>query len=283
MPLAPLTTWKVGGPAELYAEPEEDEVPSLLKWANERDLPLHFLGRGSNVLIASEGLRGLVINTRNSLLRLENREGQIEAGAGVSLMKLSKFAASAGFRGYEFLIGIPGTVGGGAVMNAGLTVFHPREMKDIMTSVTLLKSDGEVVTRTIGELSPSYRYTNIQGTSDFVISARFENLLPETETSEITTVEYLKERKRKQPIDKPTAGSTYKSPPGGKAAGWYIERCGLKGHGIGGALVSPKHANWIENAGNATSHDILRILELIESTVAEKFGITLEREIKYLC
>jgi len=278
--LAQYTTWKIGGSARWLAEPTVQDVPALLNWAFEHDIPIYFLGRGSNVLIDDAGLSGLVILTRNSMTELRRDGNQIVAGSGVFLPHLSKFAAREGFSGFEFLIGIPGTVGGALAMNAGLTVFRPREMVSIVQSFDVVNQDGSIETLTMNDIHSGYRHTDLLDEKRFVLQVRFR-LDDEGDPDEIrrNTFDHLAERKRKQPLDKPTAGSTFKSPPGSKGAGWYIEQAGLKGFQIGGARVSPVHANWIENLGNATAADVRQLMEHIQQTVQNHSAIKLEPEI----
>lgn len=282
-PLAPYTTWKIGGAARWLAEPTIEEVPELVNWANEKGIPIYFLGRGSNVLIDDSGLPGLVILTRNSMTHLYREDNQIVAGSGVFLPKLSKLAAREGFSGFEFLIGIPGTVGGALVLNAGLTVFRPREMVAVVKNFDVLNPDGSIETLTMQDVNVGYRQTDLLDGRRFILQARFR-LEEEGNSAEILrqTFEHLAERKRKQPLDMPTAGSTFRSPPGSKGAGWYIERAGLKGLQIGAARVSPVHANWIENLGGATSADVRQLMEHIQSKVKASMGINLEPEIRFL-
>lgn len=280
VPLAQYTTWKIGGSARWLAEPTVQDLPELINWAFEDDIPIYFLGRGSNVLIDDAGLPGLVILTRNSMTELRRNGNQIVAGGGVFLPHLSKFAAREGFSGFEFLIGIPGTVGGALAMNAGLTVFRPREMVSIVESFDVVNRDGSIETLTMNDIHSGYRYTDLLDGKRFVLQVRFR-LDDEGDPDEIrkNTFDHLAERKRKQPLDKPTAGSTFKSPPGSKGAGWYIEQAGLKGFQIGGARVSPMHANWIENLGNATAADVRRLMEHIQQVVENHSAIKLEPEV----
>ncbi|MEO0868996.1 MAG: UDP-N-acetylmuramate dehydrogenase [Cyanobacteria bacterium J06642_11] len=246
-------------------------------------MPLYFLGRGSNVLVDDAGLSGLVILTRNSMTELRREGNQIISGSGVFLPHLSKFAAREGFSGFEFLIGIPGTVGGAVVMNAGLTVFRPREMVSIVENFDIVNPDGSIETLTMDDVRAGYRNTNLLDGRRFVLQVRFQ-LEHEGDPEEIrcNTLEHLAERKRKQPLDKPTAGSTFKSPPGGKGAGWYIEQAGLKTFQVGGARVSPVHANWIENLGGATAADVRQLMAHIQSGVKTRMGIDLEPEVRFL-
>lgn len=281
--LQPYTTWKIGGVARWLAEPTLDEVPKLVNWAVEREIPIYFLGRGSNVLIDDAGLPGLVILTRNSMTQLYREGGQIVAGSGVFAPKLSKFAAREGFAGFEFLIGIPGTVGGALALNAGLTVFRPREMVSIVENFDVLNLDGSIETLTMQDVNASYRKTDLLDGNRLILQVRFR-LEEQGNPDEIrqNTFEHLAERKRKQPLDKPTAGSTFKSPPGSKGAGWYIEQAGLKGFQMGEARVSPIHANWIENLGGATATDVRQLMTHIQTTVKDRMGTHLEPEIRFL-
>jgi UDP-N-acetylmuramate dehydrogenase len=281
--LAPFTTWKIGGTARWLAEPTVNEAPNLIAWALEREIPIYFLGRGSNVLIDDNGLPGLVILTRNSLTHLYREGDRIIAGSGVFLPKLSRFAAHQGFSGFEFLIGIPGTVGGAVVMNAGLTVFCPREMVAIVENFDVLNADGSVETLTMDDINVAYRKTHLLKGNRLVLQVRFR-LQEEGDPDKIcrVTFEHLAERKRKQPLSMPTAGSTFRSPPGSKGAGWYIEQAGLKGYQIGQARVSPMHANWIENLGGATAHDVQHLMKHIQNTVEAHSGVHLESEIVFL-
>jgi UDP-N-acetylmuramate dehydrogenase len=281
--LAQNTTWQIGGLAHYLAEPTIDEAPNLLKWAYEQEIPIYFLGRGSNVLIDDAGIPGLVILTRNSFTELRREGNHIIAGSGVFLPHLSKFAAREGFSGFEFLIGIPGTVGGAVAMNAGLTVFRPREMTAIVKDFDVLNLDGSIETLTMKDVNAGYRYTDLLDRKRLVLQVRFR-LEEEGDPDKIrrNTFDHLAERKRKQPLDKPTAGSTFKSPPGSKGAGWYIEQAGFKGFQIGSARVSPVHANWIENLGGATAADINQLMSHIQSSVKTRMGINLESEVRFL-
>lgn len=281
--LATYTTWKVGGAARWLAEPEQEEIVPLLKAASKCNLSVYFLGRGSNVLIDSSGLPGLVILTRNSLTSIARDKDRIIADAGVSLPRLSKTAAREGFKGYEFLVGIPGTVGGGIVMNAGLSAFRPKEICSVLDTVELVDQQGNIHILTVDEIEPAYRSTKLLDKRHLVLRASFRLEQPgDPNDIHKRTLEHLAERKRKQPLDKATAGSTFKQPQGGQPAGWYIENAGLKDLRIGGARISPIHANWIENDGHATSDDIESLIEEVKNRVYDQFGVTLEEEIRYL-
>jgi UDP-N-acetylmuramate dehydrogenase len=281
--LAPHTTWKVGGAARFLAEPTAGELPSLLGWARKESLPVYVLGRGSNVLVADEGLPGLTVLIRNNLQQFSRSGDFIVAGAGAFLPRLARFAASEGLLGFEFLVGIPGTVGGALAMNAGLSAFRPREMRDIVEDFTVLTPEGEEGTVTMAEVTATYRQTDIQRRSLIITGARFRiSGMAEPASIQRDLLEHLEERKRKQPLNKMTAGSVFKSPAVGPSAGHLIEKAGLKGAREGGAQVSEKHANWIENTGAATATQIRRLIDRIQDEVHSRLGVILEPEVRFL-
>ncbi|WP_309396699.1 UDP-N-acetylmuramate dehydrogenase [Cerasicoccus maritimus] len=282
VPLARFTTWRVGGYARWYCEPKVDEFGYVLDWARSNACPVYCLGRGSNILVPDEGVDGLVIHTRNSLRGLSVVGANIYAESGVSLPRLAKFAAAHGCAGYEFLIGIPGTVGGGVCMNAGTTAFHPREIADVIVDASVIDREGKCHVLSRDSLGFNYRQSLIQQDGAIVVSARFSMAVSgDPSAIRIRTLEHLAERKRKQPLDKPTAGSTFKA-CNGKPAAWYIDTAGLKGAIVGGASVSNKHANWIENSGEATARDIANLIDLVRSTVLRIHGVALEPEVRWI-
>lgn len=281
VPLAPYTTWKVGGPAGYFWEAQREYLSEVLKYCNESEIDVYFLGRGSNTLIADSGLDGLVISTSNSLQNLSVEDGVITAEAGVPMPTLSAFAAQQGHSGYGFMIGIPGSIGAGIAINAGLSAHGREEIRDVLHDATLLDKQGNTIKQSAGELDLGYRTSNIPERELFVVSARFssDSRLPTEEIQDRCSA-ILEERKGKQPLQYPTTGSVFKQPEGGRAAGWYLDEAGLKGHQIGGARISEKHANWILNVNNATAEDIIQLMDYMIETVEREFGITLEREIR---
>ncbi len=283
VPLAPFTTWRIGGPARWFAEPRADELLPLLAAARQDGLRVHFIGRGSNLLVDSAGLDGLVVVTRNSLASLRRAGDTLVAEAGVSLPRLSKAAAGEGFKGFEFLVGIPGTVGGGVMINAGLTMFRPREIAAVLDRVDLIDAQLQPVSVRADAIEPGYRSTSLLQSGACVARAVFRlEEQGDPEAIHRDTLEHLAERKRKQPLDKFTAGSTFKQPANGHPAGWYIEQAGLKGSRSGGAFISLKHGNWIENNGSATSDDVRRLMDRVVAEVGARFGVTLEPEVRCL-
>lgn len=283
VPLAPYTTWKVGGPASYFWEPNREYLPDVLEYCSESGIDIHFLGRGSNTLISEEGIDGLVICTTKSLQNISIEDGIITAEAGVPMPTLSAFAAQQGQSGYEFMIGIPGSVGAGVAINAGLSAHGREEIRDILLDVTLLDKTGDQKTQSADLLDLGYRTSNIPERDLFVLSARFSSdLCLSTGEIQKRCSSILEERKRKQPLRYSTAGSVFKQPEGGRAAGWYLDEAGLKSYQIGGARVSEKHANWILNVDNATAGDIIQLIEYMSERVEQEFGITLEPEVKIL-
>lgn len=291
VPLAPLTTWKIGGPAEWYAEPKsEAELRAALEWAGQRGLPVHLLGRGSNVLIADAGLSGLVVCLRalhgeGASEPEPDRDGLLTVPAGLSLPRLSKLAARHGFSGYEFYIGIPGTVGGAAAMNAGFGPGDERQTAARCREVQVLDRQGNLEWRPYADFHPVYRHTDLlrDGGDTVVVRARFFLNQPATrETIRRETAEHLAMRRERQPLTRPTAGSVFKGTPEGVPAGLLIDRCGLKGFQVGGAAVSRKHANWIENLGGATAVDVLAVIHHVQEVVERRETVRLETEVRFL-
>ena len=290
VPLAPLTTWKIGGAAEWFWSPESvAELTGALAWARGKDLPVHIIGRGSNILIADRGLKGLVICLRNLDAQAHqfessaDRQGILEVSAGMSLPRLSKVAAQQGFGGYEFYIGIPGTVGGAVTINAGYGPSDERQTANRCVEVQTVSLSGELIWRPYVEYHPIYRHTDLVGSDLIVTAARFA--LTERSTKEqirAETAQHLAMRRERQPLTRPTAGSVFKGTKDGVPAAVLIDRCGLKGLQVGGAIVSPKHANWIENMGGARASDVLELIQRIKAVVLEQEGIELEAEVRFL-
>lgn len=281
--LAPYTTWKIGGPATYFWEPTDiKNIQPVLSYCKEKNIKVYYIGRGSNVLINDDGLDGLVICTKRVLQNIEFKDYLVEAEAGVPMPKLSKMIARKGYAGYEFLIGIPGSVGAGVAINAGLTSKKRLEIKDGLIDVDIIDDNGYYRTIKKDELKMRYRGSVALDNHWYILKARFLlNNLSTAEKIKEKTLEHLRDRKRKQPLSKPTAGSTFKQPEGGKAAGWYIDQAGLKGFRVGNAIVSEKHANWIENMGNASSEDVKGLMKEIIGKVYKDFGVILEQEVTF--
>ncbi|MGF1494703.1 MAG: UDP-N-acetylmuramate dehydrogenase [Microcoleaceae cyanobacterium] len=279
--LASLTTYRVGGPAEWYVAPNSlDTLRTSLEWAYSEGIKVTFLGGGSNLLISDTGLSGLVIGTR----RLRHSHFDVETGrmtvaAGEALPRLAWKAARLGWRGMEWIVGIPGTVGGAVVMNAGA---HGSCVADLLIEAEVLLPTGELKTFAPEELDYRYRTSNLQGSNCVVTQATFQ-LQPGTDPNQLSaeTSEHLRKRRTAQPYHLPSCGSVFRN-PGPKAAGWLIEQTGLKGHRVGGAQVAERHANFIVNCGNATANDIFQLIRHIQEKVEQQWSFALEPEVKML-
>lgn len=279
--LAEMTSYRVGGSAEWYAAPRNwQELQATFAWLQEQDLPLTLLGAGSNLLISDRGLPGLVLSTRYLRHRHFDPEmAQVTVGAGEPIARLAWQVAKRGWRGMEWAVGIPGTVGGGVVMNAGA---HEQCVADCLVSVEVVSPGGQVETLTAADLNYSYRTSSLQGEGRLVIAATFQ-LQPGFTRSEVmaTTEGNLKQRKNSQPYDKPSCGSVFRNPKP-QAAGWLIEQLGLKGYRIGGAEVSQRHANFILNNSGAKAEDIFRLIRFVQEQVEARWSVLLKPEVKII-
>ena len=278
-PMARHTTLRIGGPADAWFEPATvSALQTGVRLAAERGLPVSAVGGGSNLLVLDGGVRGLVVSTR--ALRGLEREGEqtLRVEAGVSTGKLLLVATQWELGGVEFLGGVPGSVGGGLIMNAGTTL---GEFKDTTTEVASVRlADGELVRRTAKECDFGYRCSALPA-NEIVVWGRL-TLRPRPRVEIEADVRALRDRRReREPKGLPNAGSIFKNPPG-LFAGRLIEEAGLKGRRIGGAEVSEKHANWIVNAGGATAADLLALVDLVRTAVRERHALELELEVKLL-
>lgn len=275
------TSYRVGGLAQWYAAPRNQlELNQVLEWYKTKDLALTIIGYGSNLLVSDHGLRGLVLSTR--YLRgssFDQDRATVTACGGEPIARLAWQAAKRGWERLEWAVGIPGTVGGAVVMNAGA---HNRCTADCLISAVIITLEGQVKTLTNQELNFSYRTSRLQKESGLVMEATFQ-LHPAISKAEVkaSTNQYLKHRQNTQPYDKPSCGSVFRNPTG-YAAGWLIENTGLKGYRLGGAQVSERHANFIINQGNATASDIFRLIAYVQEQVKANWSITLEPEVKML-
>ncbi|MBI2942104.1 MAG: UDP-N-acetylmuramate dehydrogenase [Chloroflexi bacterium] len=276
-PLADHTSFRIGGPADYFVL--ADRVPllvDLVRAANADGVPWLILGRGSNVLVSDRGVRGLVIRNQADGLSIDRQTGLVRAESGLRLASLATQTARAGLTGLEFGIGIPGSVGGAVVMNAGA---HGASFGDHLIAVEALTAAGEVARLRREELALGYRTSRFHHDRKAVVLGA-ELQLPEVEPRvALEQIARFRQRRHEtQPTD-PGAGSIFKNPPG-DAAGRLIDVAGLKGRGHGGAVVSPKHGNFIVNVGGATAADVLALAEVARVTVAERFGVTLELEVE---
>ena len=276
-PMCKHTTFRIGGNARRFACPKSTgELSRLLSLAEEAEIPFLVVGNGSNLLVSDSGIDKLVIHT-GAVDQMRLLEGnRIEASSGVSLARLAVFAKNHALTGLEFAHGIPGSLGGAVCMNAGA---YGGEMCQVVTEVTAWLPDRGVCTLTAQEADFSYRHSYFSHHRGVVLSAIMQLTPGSEEEIRAQMEELIRRRREKQPLEYPSAGSTFKRPEG-HFAGALIEQCGLKGAGVGGAEVSEKHAGFVINKGGATCADVLALIEKVQSAVLEATGVSLEPEIK---
>lgn len=278
-PMSRHTTFRIGGPARLMALPaSRKEAVAAVKAAKELSLAPFFLGNGSDLLVSDQGFDGFIIKT-TGLDQTREVNRRLQAESGIPLARLAMAAWGRGLTGLEFAHGIPGTLGGGVTMNAGA---YGGELVQVLTSVTFLNEEAEVITLPVEECALTYRHSLFTDHPEWLIlGAEFELAQGAPALIKMKMDELAQKRRSKQPLDLPSAGSTFKRPEGHFAAA-LIEQCGLKGMGVGGAQVSEKHAGFVVNRGGATADDVRRLMELIQDTVHRETGVTLEPEVKFL-
>ena len=285
-PLKQHTSFRVGGPAKVYVVPEDiEELEKLIRFLHEEKLPYDIIGNGTNLLVSDAGVDHVVVEIGRALEGIEllpeanasdEKTYYIRVLAGTLLSKAAQFAATQELSGMEALRGIPGTLGGAVTMNAGA---YGTEMKDVLCSVDVLTPEGELRTLTPAELALSYRHSVIPERGYVVVAATLALRKGDPAEIKARMADFQNRRKEKQPLDKASAGSTFKRPEG-HFAGTLIDQCGLKGLTVGGAQVSEKHAGFLINRGGATCDDMLRLIELVQERVREQFGVELECEVR---
>ena len=276
--MARYNSWRIGGKADrLYIPSSLDDLSAFLQSLDAEE-PVNFVGLGSNLLVRDDGVRGTVVVLHNALNRLQMEGNLIYADAGVTCAKLARFTAKQAKQGGEFWAGIPGTVGGALSMNAGC---HGGETWDSVHRVLTIDLKGKVHERNATEFVVAYRHVEMPVVNEWYVGAWFNLAVGDPEVSEQKIKTLLAKRLETQPLNLPNAGSTFRNPEGDYAAR-LVDACGLKGHIIGGAQISEKHANFIVNLGNATAHDIEQLIDLMRDQVKEKFGISLQQEVHVL-
>lgn len=279
--LAPLTSFRVGGLAQWYVAPRNLEgLQASLQWADKSGEPVTLLGAGSNLLVSDRGLSGLVISTRHLRHTEFNQDtGELIAGAGEHLPRLAWQVADLGWQGLEWAVGIPGTVGGAVVMNAGA---HNNCIANILADTQVLSFDGDLKTLGLKELDYSYRTSILQKKPCLVTQATF-HLQPGADPAQVkaTTNQHLQQRVTTQPYHLPSCGSVFRNPKP-YAAGWLIEQTGLKGYQIGAAQVAQRHANFILNCGGAKAIDIFQLICYIQQQVEKYWSVKLVPEVRFL-
>jgi UDP-N-acetylmuramate dehydrogenase len=276
--LAPYTTFHIGGPAALMVEPQnEEQLVSTLRALRKSGVFSLVLGRGSNLLLPDEGIYGVIIRTCEiDAVCIDGRT--LVANGGATLTAITRAAQKAGLSGLEFAYGNPGTLGGALFMNAGA---YGGQMSDVVTSVRLYDAERDEIFTFSGEqMAFAYRHSILQAHPEWTVLSAAMLLTPDdAEQIDARMQDYMTRRREKQPLNYPSAGSAFKRPVGA-FAGALIEQCGLKGYAVGGAMVSPKHAGFIVNTGDATARDVLTLMEHVRTKVFETHGIELESEIQ---
>jgi UDP-N-acetylmuramate dehydrogenase len=277
-PMKSHTTFRIGGPAECLVLPSSiEELISIVRECRRRQEPFVVIGNGSNLLVSDHGIKGLVIQTTKMCGRIElTAEGLLTADAGCLLSRVAQVAAEGSMANLEFAQGIPGTFGGAVLMNAGA---YGTEMKDIVETTQYLDENGEIRTLLKEEHDFSYRHSYFSNRDCIILQTKLQLIPGDKKEIKEKMDQLAAARKEKQPLNLPSAGSVFKRPPG-HFAGKLIEDCGLKGYKVGGAQVSPKHAGFIVNTGDATANDVLVLIDKIRSEVFSQFKVELQCEIK---
>ena len=273
------TTFKIGGPADYFLMPDKGEdVGRVIKICKEKEIPYFILGNGSNLLVGDGGYRGAVIQIYRNMSSVTVEGNEITAQAGALLSAVAAAAKNASLTGFEFAGGIPGTIGGAVVMNAGA---YGGEMIDVLTEVTVMNAEGDIFTLPTEELDLGYRTSIIKTAGYIVLEAKIRLKEGNPEVIRETMKDLTIRRTTKQPLEYPSAGSTFKRPEG-YFAGKLIMDSGLAGYQVGGAQVSEKHCGFVINAGDATARDVRTLMDNVRDIVYKKYGVTLEPEVKFL-
>ena len=280
-PMRNHTSFKIGGNADIFVSVvNEDELKQALNYAKLKNYPITIIGNGSNLLVSDSGIRGLVIKIDIQHLNIEDNKNDIEVrvGSGNKMMAFGIQLKENGISGFEELSGIPGTIGGAVFMNAGA---YGKEMKDIVISTKCMNKDCEIFELSNEEQNFEYRSSIFNQKEYIILETKLKLQKGNRENIGQKMKEYLNKRKEKQPLEYPSAGSTFKRKEGIITAK-LIDECGLKGYKIGGAMVSEKHAGFIVNTGDATAKDVLDLIKYVKDKVFKKYGVEIEEEIKVI-
>ena len=278
-PMKSHTTFRVGGPADFFVTPEtSEEVRAVIDMCRSEEIDCHIIGNGSNLLVSDRGVRGVVVQIAKAMNKIESNGEQIRAQAGALLSEVAAHALKDGLAGFEFAAGIPGTLGGACVMNAGA---YGGEMKDVLYEVTVLTPQGEFLVLKEDELELGYR-TSVVARKGYIVLEAVIRLKKGDEEEIRRQMEDLRDRRiSKQPLEYPSAGSTFKRPEG-YFAGKLIQDAGLRGYTFGGAQVSEKHCGFVINRGDATAAEVAELMRRVADKVEEQFKVRLEPEVKRL-
>ena len=278
-PMKKHTTFRIGGPADYFVTPESrEEIQAIVELCKKEEIPYSVIGNGSNLLVGDKGYRGVILQIFKKMNQIRVEENKIYAGAGALLSKVAATALSESLTGFEFAAGIPGSIGGAVVMNAGA---YGGEMKDILVSADLLTKDGEVVEVPVEEISLSYRHSRVMETGEVVLGVTLKLVSGEKEKIEAVMQELRQKRQEKQPLEFPSAGSTFKRPEG-YFAGKLIMDAGLRGYRVGDAQVSEKHCGFVINRGQATAAEVEELMRRVQEKVEQEFQVRLEPEVRRL-
>lgn len=278
-PMRKHTTFRIGGNADIFVRPEsKEQIAEILRLCREQDVPYFILGNGSNLLVGDRGFRGVVINIMDNMNDIKVDGGIIKAQAGAMLIKVSRAARDNSLTGLEFASGIPGTIGGAIYMNAGA---YGGEMKDVVTQVTAMDAEGEIYTFGTDELEFSYRHSVIQQRDLIVLDVTMKLAAGDQKIIDDRMSELAVARRTKQPLEYPSAGSTFKRPEG-YFAGKLIMDAGLRGYRVGDAQVSEKHCGFVVNRGNATADDVIKLIDDVKAKVSEEYDVVLEPEVRMI-
>ena len=278
-PMSKHTTFQIGGPADLFVTPDDaDELAEAVAACKEVETPFFLLGCGSDLLVSDEGYRGVVLAVGDGITDLTVEGENLVCEAGVTLADAAEMACALGLSGLEFACGIPGTVGGAVFMNAGA---YGGQIADVLVGIRALTPDGERVELGVDELAMGYRTSRVKTDGLIVLSATFELEKADEEGIRAKMDDLTRQREEKQPLELPSAGSTFKRPEG-HFAGKLIMDAGLKGYQVGGAAVSEKHAGFVVNVGGATAADVHAVIEHVQAEVLRQFGVSLEPEVLFL-
>ncbi len=273
------TSWRIGGPADILVEPRGIvDLKAVLAYARHNGLPVTVIGAGTNLLVRDGGIPRVVVKIAGGMSGISVEGETVTAGGGAKLHRLAAAAREAGLGGLEFIAGIPGSVGGAVIMNAGA---YGSSVGERVTEVTCMDPEGNLHRLYGGEMEWGYRKSALQGKGLIVVEAVFRGYPRDKELISSDIENILASRKAKQPLEYPSAGSVFKNPPG-KYAGKLIQEAGCQGMRVGDAQVSTKHANFIINLGKATASDVLKLIAAVREKVMEKFGVSLEMEVKVL-
>ncbi len=278
-PMKNHTTFRIGGSADaLVSVKNAEEIGEIISYCREKDIPYMIMGNGSNMLVSDKGIRGVVIQIASGMNECKIEGENVYAQAGILMTALANRILEAELAGFEFASGIPGTLGGGIYMNAGA---YGGELKDIITDVTYIDKNGKIKTSPNSELDFGYRHSIFESGEYVILSCNMKLKKGNTDDIKAQMRDYSNRRAEKQPLSMPSAGSTFKRPQG-YFAGKLIQDSGLMGYSIGGAQVSEKHAGFVVNKGGAAAADVLALIEYVQKTVKEKFGVDLEPEVRLI-